>query len=334
MGWSWFLGMPFACKAVIGFLQQSNRLCCLKLRVPGGKLAVISAYAPHSGYTFNARQQFFEDLGTMYEKTSVNGIKMVFGDLNARVIRRISGEEAFVGEHVFGDPETQLQLGSNRELLLELCASLGLAISNTFFEHVFDNQATFRSIGTPVGTPIDRKRFAQLDLLLVPQGCLHKVLDVRSDWSEPLASHHSLVLAAIAQNFELPLVTPPISSKIDRVALTDLHIFQSFQVLFKESLQPRSLEKQSGNLDIVSECITNAFEAAEHSLPRVRPARRKPWISQTTLDLVEQRRLAHIANRFDEELHLHTEVKKSSKHDKKNGWRIWQGTTPGDHSDK
>ena len=99
--------------------------------------------------------------------------------------------------------------------------------------------------------------------------------------------------------------------KMDRAAFKDLPICQSFQALFKESLQPMSLEKQSGNLDTVSECITKAFEAAEQALPRVRPAKRKPWIPQTTLDLVEQRRLAHIANHFDEELQLHAEVKKS-----------------------
>ena len=324
-----FLIAPWLAKSLTGFLQQSSRLCCLKLRVPGGKLAVICAYAPHSGYPFDARQQFFEDLGDMFRNTSVNGIKMVFGDLNARLIRRIPGEESYLGEHIFGDSEANLQLGSNRELLLELCSLLDLAVTNTYFEHAAEHQATFRSICTAPGAPVNAKCFAQLDFLLVPQGCLHKVLDVRSDMTEALASHHFLVLAEVAQNFDKPLVKCP-CAQIDRASLRNLSIRNSFQALFEESLQPKVREKHSGSLDSVSDCITRAFEAAEMSLPKVAAAKRKPWISQTTLDLVERRHSAHMTRDFETERLLHSEIKKAAKTDKKrwleelagaNSWR-------------
>ena len=83
--------------------------------------------------------------------------------------------------------------------------------------------------------------------------------------TEALASHHYLVLADVAQSFALPSVTCP-CAQIDRAALRDLSIFNSFQALFEESLQPKAWEKHSGNLDSVSECITKAFEAAEVSI--------------------------------------------------------------------
>ena len=120
MGRSWIycctLGGAFDC-----WLQQSTRLACLKLRMPQGKLAIISAYAPF-GYPFDERQRFFEDLGTMCRKTSVNWLKYVFGDVNSRIHRQVPGEETVIGEHAFGDPSAELGLGSNNELLLEVCA--------------------------------------------------------------------------------------------------------------------------------------------------------------------------------------------------------------------
>ena len=49
---------------------------CLKLRVPRGRIAILSTYAPHSGYPFDTRQAFFEDLGDVLLHTSVNGSKL------------------------------------------------------------------------------------------------------------------------------------------------------------------------------------------------------------------------------------------------------------------
>lgn len=114
-----FIVAPWAVQSIVGFLQHSNRLACLKLRIPGGKLALVSAYAPHSGYAFDIRQEFFEELGTMFKRTSVNGPKYIFGDLNSRIQRQMPGEETVFGDHVFGNPLADLGLGSNRELLLE-----------------------------------------------------------------------------------------------------------------------------------------------------------------------------------------------------------------------
>ena len=80
-----FVIAPWVRPSLCGFLQFSNRLACLKLRVPKGRLALICAYAPHSGYAHDARQSFFEDLRKMSRRTSVYGLQLVFGDLNARI---------------------------------------------------------------------------------------------------------------------------------------------------------------------------------------------------------------------------------------------------------
>ena len=45
-----FLVAPHFRKSVFSFTPVSERIACLKLRVKGGKAAIINTYAPHGGY--------------------------------------------------------------------------------------------------------------------------------------------------------------------------------------------------------------------------------------------------------------------------------------------
>ena len=45
-----FLVAPHFRKTVFSFKPISERIACLKLRVKGGKAAIINTYAPHGGY--------------------------------------------------------------------------------------------------------------------------------------------------------------------------------------------------------------------------------------------------------------------------------------------
>lgn len=57
-----FIVSPPACKSVIGFHLLSDRLAMLKLKVSGGCLHVLCGYAPHSGYHYQVRRDFFHEL--------------------------------------------------------------------------------------------------------------------------------------------------------------------------------------------------------------------------------------------------------------------------------
>ena len=126
-----FIVAPGARPAIAGFLQLSSRIACLKMRVAGGKLSMISAYAPHEGHSYDQRQQFYSELDSAYAHTSANGLRLVFGDFNSRFHRQQPGEEDIIGGHVFRT-DRPIVPNSNRELLLELCASHSLAVANSF----------------------------------------------------------------------------------------------------------------------------------------------------------------------------------------------------------
>ena len=55
-----FLVSPHICSCVKSFLQFSNRLMCLRLRVQGGLLTFVNSYVPQNGRQYEERADFFD----------------------------------------------------------------------------------------------------------------------------------------------------------------------------------------------------------------------------------------------------------------------------------
>ena len=87
-----FIVAPWMRHCIVSFCQVSARMASLKIRVQGGKMALVSCYAPHSGYPLEDRVRFFSDLQAFTRNISVHGPKLILGDLNARIYRRLPGE--------------------------------------------------------------------------------------------------------------------------------------------------------------------------------------------------------------------------------------------------
>ena len=96
-----FIFAPHVRSSLINFCQHNSRLCYLKLKIKGGKLAIISAYAPHAGHPFDERQRFFDDLGDMHQALSCNGGCIIAGDMNSRLYERLPTENKFIGDYAF-----------------------------------------------------------------------------------------------------------------------------------------------------------------------------------------------------------------------------------------
>ena len=57
-----FLVAPAFRRSVLGFNQFSDRIASLKLKVLGGQMTILTAYAPHSGHDYAIRRSFFDVL--------------------------------------------------------------------------------------------------------------------------------------------------------------------------------------------------------------------------------------------------------------------------------
>ena len=68
-----FIVAPWCIDSIHGFLQYSDRLASLRVKTRGGKVGIITGYAPHNLRPLEERQNFYTQLGRFCEKTSANG---------------------------------------------------------------------------------------------------------------------------------------------------------------------------------------------------------------------------------------------------------------------
>ena len=62
---------------------------------------------------------FFKSLQDAYNSLSVHGLKMIFGDLNARLHHRLANEHHILSPGCFGDSSASFRVSNNRLLLME-----------------------------------------------------------------------------------------------------------------------------------------------------------------------------------------------------------------------
>jgi len=108
-----FLVAPYARNWVAAFREHTDRIASISLRVPGGKILLVSIYAPHGGRGYYERQSFFDELGTFLEKSSSHGPKYIFGNFNARIHSRSKAEKHITGPYFYGNPNAESDPQSN-----------------------------------------------------------------------------------------------------------------------------------------------------------------------------------------------------------------------------
>ena len=180
-----FTVAPNVRRSVIGCCQVSRRIAYVKLRAKGGNAVTFSAYAPHNEGPFDERQTFYSELQDAYCSTSCHGLKVICGDLNARLHKRPTREEVHIGGFMYANPSAPLRPESNRDLLMESWVSLDLVIGNTLHEVPLREQVTFFAAGAAHDSELTPKNFATLDYILSPRVLQQYVGPVRRGVGQP-----------------------------------------------------------------------------------------------------------------------------------------------------
>ena len=309
---------PLLRSSVLGFVQPSNRFMGIKLRCAGGKLSIISAYAPHSGRKYDERLAFFQNLGWFYKSMSTHGPTIVYGDLNSRLYQISAGEERYIGPHALLNPVQRITPQMNRYLLLEFCAAEDMQIANTFFEHDLEDTVTYYDVGTAASAVASPEGFAQLDVALVTRLWKDHVLDVRSQRKAPISSHHFLTMMRFS--VEIPKTSKKTRSpELEYSALQDKDTAWKFANRFHSLCQSDDHHTNETVPHVQHECdkMLRAFHlAASEVVPSRLVKRKRPWISDDTLALIESKLHARQNGRFDAVARLSKQVKTQVKRDR------------------
>ena len=126
-------GVGFAIKSIhVGKLPSipkglNDRLMTMQLPLGRKSSAtIISAYAPTMTNPEEVKDRFYEELDSLIASSKSEKL-IILGDFNARVGADHQAWHKVLGKHGVGN------CNSNGHLLLRLCASHGLAITNTMF---------------------------------------------------------------------------------------------------------------------------------------------------------------------------------------------------------
>ena len=98
-----FIVAPHCRRCVASFCLECCRQVSLKLRIPGGKMVVCSAYAPHSGRPFKEKQRSFQTAADWMSSLSRTGPLLALCDFNARLHKMHARESHLIGPQIFGN---------------------------------------------------------------------------------------------------------------------------------------------------------------------------------------------------------------------------------------
>ena len=282
-----------------------------------GIISLISAYIPHSGYEFEDRQSCFTELFEAVRPTTPYSTTLVLGDFNAKLLQQQPGEEQHVGQFVYlaGAIPASTRKITNRQLLLELCVAADMSIANTFFDTPPNQRITYRNLGVePMGTIITPDKFSQIDHVLCHMSVLPWVKHCQTHQAEALRSQHYLTTVDFALQFQ---TQPPLQRRrLDISSVREPGIEEKFTSSFYDAWKAAPVSH--GTLDELANRVEHAFSTASTTLRTRQQPANKPWISQSTLDMIEQRNAARQSGDADREQILNTTIRENARADRTN----------------
>ena len=293
--------------------QKSSRLMVVKLRSKGKNVSFICCYAPQSGHSTETKEDFYDDLQTVYSECQ----EAVFlgGDFNARIHHRYDSELDIMGPNIFGRGREYLERVSsntkeNRDLLVDFCRANMLRILNTDFYKPLSKQATFRENATPVGGPIAAENHAQLDFWLTHARQRNLCTDVQSRTDIYMQTDHYMVELSFrvklsaAEHQKHNQVAPKFSKPSE---------YQWKQ--YNDFIHSR-VSLAHGDLDI-DQFAQTLMTAADICLSKDTVPRKKDYLSHRTRSLISDRQELFTQGLSDEVKALDRQIKKEARADKR-----------------
>ena len=185
-----FIVAPTVRRSIITYREHNARMASIKLRVHGGQLCLVSAYAPHGGLDYALRWSFFDALSVFVDDSKYHGPTFIVGDLHSRMHRQRAGEDALFSKYAFCIESAQADPLVNRNLLLEYCSEHSLVVVNIVFEKPDEELVTYCDWGINRFADINYRDFSQLDNVLMRENDMEMVRDIFSDRAVVLQSQH------------------------------------------------------------------------------------------------------------------------------------------------
>ena len=260
-------------KALVGYNPVNSRVITARFDAAPYKITVIHAYAPTMSSSDEDIVAFYSTLEDALAKVHKEGIIIITGDWNAKIGSDNTDWKSVMGRYGYGDRNER------GERLLEFATIHSMYICNTRFEQKPQRKWTWAS---PDGVHKN-----MIDLILIQQRWKSSVINCRTFQSADICSDHSLVLCNIRLRLKRMHNKMQHRTRIDTSQLKSQRIRECYSKKLANDIAKIDLAE---NLEEHAKKIEAAIKkAAEATIPVSRSAK-KPWISEETLKLADEKR--------------------------------------------
>ena len=172
---------PGANRALLFWEPVSPSIITVRFNSRGRKITILQCYAPTNTSSLESKEEFYEQIKATMEKIPKRDLKILMGDLNAKVGSDNTDKELIMGTHGVGEHN-------------EFCMFNDLVIGVTLFPHKPIHKKTWKSP--------DSKTETQIDHTSIDRKWRRSLLDVRVKRGADAATHHYLVISEIQIKFK------------------------------------------------------------------------------------------------------------------------------------
>ena len=170
-------------QALLSREPVSPRILTARFNSKGRKVSILQCYAPTNSADIEDKEEFYEQIQAILDKTPRRDLRILMGDLNAKVGIDNTDRELIMGKHSLGEQN------ENGELFTEFCTFNDLVIGGTLFPHKKIHKTTWISP--------DGKTENQIDHITIGRKWRRSLHDVRVKRGADMASDHHLVMAIL-----------------------------------------------------------------------------------------------------------------------------------------
>ena len=124
---------------IIDFMAKSPRLCKIRIRGAFFNYSLINVHAPTEDKDDDEKEAFYEDLDDLYLSCPKSDIKIVLGDMNAKIGKETEFKPT-IGRYSLHDKSND-----NGHKLIDFAANHNMVISSSFFPHKRIHKMTWKS---------------------------------------------------------------------------------------------------------------------------------------------------------------------------------------------
>ncbi|XP_061879946.1 craniofacial development protein 2-like [Entelurus aequoreus] len=191
-------------QALVGWKPVNERIITARLYTRHAKVTIVQVYAPTEAPSEEDKDAFYSQHQAVLDEIPSYDIKMLIGDLNAKVDGDRRGLNATVGPH-----GSASSTNDNGERLLMLASTNGLSIGNTFFMHKQIHKMTWVSPGGGTRN--------ELDNICINTRWRSSLLDVRAHRGADVGSDHFLVVGKIRLFRGLYVLLQRLKDEVDNI---------------------------------------------------------------------------------------------------------------------